>query len=73
MNLPQFLDNTHRVDNLRLVGPLEHFELISQVTDELNCIFPIQDIFLILLVQFVFPILLLVVVLLPLELILILV
>ena len=67
MNLPQFLDNTHRVDNLRLVGPLEHFELISQVTDELNCIF------LILLVQFVFPILLLVVVLLPLELILILV
>ena len=67
MNLPQFLDNTHRVDNLRLVGPLEHFELISQVTDELNCIF------LILLVQFVFPILVVVVVLLPLELILILV
>ena len=67
MNLPQFLDNTHRVDNLRLVGPLEHFELISQVTDELNCIF------LILLVQFVFPILVVVVVLLPLESILILV
>ena len=52
---------------MRLVGPLEHFELISQVTDELNCIF------LILLVQFVFPILVVVIGLLPLELILILV